>query len=393
MIRIAEVVYSTFPSDPRPRRESEALRDMGAHVDIFCLNENEKKRETLNNIRVFRTNLQKKREGKATYIIQYARFIIRMIFVLAFHHFQKRYQIIHVHNMPDILILSAIIPKIFGAKVILDLHDPMPELFMTKYHIERNSWIIKVLILLENISIKTADIVLTPNIAFKKLFVSRGCPENKIHIIMNSPQEEIFYTPQILKKSNDKKRNKNFIMMFHGLIAERSGLEDAIKALKIIKEKIPDIEFHIYGGGDCEENVKILVKDLKLCDYVKFYGEKNLETIAEKISEIDLGIIPNRLNPFTNINLPTRIFEYLCLHKPVIVSETSGIKDYFDNNSIFYFQPGNINSLSQKILEVYYNPIIAKEVTEKGFKIYQKYSWYGQRNYLIKITRDLINGH
>jgi hypothetical protein len=55
-----------------------------------------------------------------------------VILLLAFRSLTWRYNLVHVHNMPDVLVFEAFIPRVCGARVILDLHDPMPEL-MIKY--------------------------------------------------------------------------------------------------------------------------------------------------------------------------------------------------------------------------------------------------------------------
>ena len=71
------------------------------------------------------------------------------------------------------------------------------------------------------------------------------------------------------------------------------------------------------------------------------YGRKYLEEIVKEIEKCDLGIIPNQRNAFTDINTPTRVFEYLAMGKPVIAPSTEGIRDYFDNDSLLFFEAGN----------------------------------------------------
>ena len=69
--------------------------------------------------------------------------------------------------------------------------------------------------------------------------------------------------------------------------------------------------------------------DSGLQDSVRYLGPKNLEQIVEAIDACDVGIIPNRRSIFTEINTPTRIFEYLSRDKPVIAPLAPGIQDYF----------------------------------------------------------------
>jgi glycosyltransferase involved in cell wall biosynthesis len=127
------------------------------------------------------------------------------------------------------------------------------------------------------------------------------------------------------------------------------------------------------------------VRKLKLENIVKYHGKITLDEIADTIPEIDLGVIPNRIGPFTQINLPVRIFEYLCMKKPVVVPRTKGIMDYFDDNSIFFFEAENESDLANTIFNIYKNQSKAFEVVERGFNIYKKFSWENQSKELLRV--------
>jgi len=310
-------------------------------------------------------------------------------FILSLLYIYKRYSIIHVHNMPDFLVFCTIIPHIFGAKVILDLHDPMPELFMAKYSMKKYNKFIQFLCLQEKHSIQFSNLVLTPNIAFRNLFVSRGCPKSKIHIVMNSPDEKVF---SHLKKSekNKKKNNNAFRVMFHGTIVKRNGLDVALKAISQIRQKIPNLIFQIYGRGEHLDPSRRLSIDLDINDVVNFHGHVSLERIAQDIQLADVGIIPNEPSIHWESAMPTRVFEYLCMGKPVIVPRTRGILDYFNEDSIFFHEPGNPESLADVIFEVYKNPKKRKFVLNRGMSIHEKYSWKVQRKYFLEIVKHLL---
>lgn len=388
MKKVIMVVYH-YSRDPRPRRESEALMNDGYQVDMICLrNAGEKKNEIVHGVNVYRVNLSKSRESKLIYVYLYINFFIRAFFKLTYLHIKNKYDIIHIHNMPDFLVFTAIIPKILGSKVILDMHDPSPEIYETKFGLKENDLLIKFVIWQEKISFRFADRIITTNIAFRERFITRGCPPEKINIIMNSPQESIF-----LKHFNKAKPDylaEKFIIMYHGYITERHGLDIAIKAINLIKDRIPNLEFRIFGDGEFVEKILQLVTELKLDRVVKYFGHKPIDKIAEMITEIDLGVIPNRSTPFTDINFPVRIFEYLCLNKPVVVPKTRGILDYFDDKSIFFFQPSNANDLANEIIKIYNDQNSTEVILKKAYKVYKNHSWEIQSKELIKIYKGLF---
>lgn len=389
------IVYSYYPADIRVRKEAEALAEKGFAVDIICLkNDSELKEEVINGVHVYRIHMKRQRKGKLKYLWQYLVFIVRSFFMINILDLRKKYKIVHIHNMPDILIFSAIIQKIKGSKIILDLHDPMPEVYITKYSLNSDHIIIKTLKFLERLCINVSDIVLTPNIAFRDLFKSRGCPENKIHIIMNSPQESIFFkdmkkdAKKVVKQ--DLLDSKKFIVMFHGTIVERHGLDTAVEALVHLKEQIPSVAFLVFGEGDFVDPFLKLRDKYNLSDIIHYYGHVPIEDIVSVIPVIDVGLIPNKSSPFTDLNLPTRIFEYLCLGKPVIVPRTRGILDYFKDDEIYFFQSDNPTNLSEVILDVYGNHKRRQEMVKKGIAVYRRHTWDTEREHLFKLVYSLL---
>ncbi|MCO6448594.1 MAG: glycosyltransferase family 4 protein [Ignavibacteriaceae bacterium] len=387
--KILMVVYSYFPQDVRPRREAEALINAGYIVDMVCLRlPDQTKFEKTCGVNTYRVKLSKSRSSRRKYIFLYASFFVRSFFLLNRLYLKNRYAVIHVHNMPDFLVFLAMIPKILGAKVILDLHDPTPEMLMTKFAEERDSRLTKILKWQEKVSIRFAHKIITTNKSFLDKFISRGCPSDKINIVMNSPQESIFNNRNNSKEKSDKNK---YVVMYHGIIIERYGFEELLNAVNLLKDKIPGLELRIYGTGEDLSIFIEMVQKLDLENIVNYFGQVSIEKIVEIIPECNVGIIPNRLTPFTKINLPTRIFEYLHLNRPVVVPRTQGIKDYFDESSIFYFNAGDAENLANVILDVYSNPTKTLDVVNKGNQIYQNYRWELQSKNLIKIYDELLN--
>jgi len=390
--RAAIVLYSYYATDPRPRREAEALQRAGMEVDVICLRPDASSpgRQTLNGVTVFQMPLKRRRSGKLVYMAQYAWFLTCAFFTLSVRNFRQRYHLVHVHNMPDFLVFSALLPRLTGAKLILDLHDPMPELFRSIYDLPEDHFIVRWLKKMERHSIGFADLVLTPNLAFKELFTSRSCPSGKIETVMNSPETSIFDPDKFPHVNGQPVKNKPFVLMYHGLIVERHGLDLAIQAVDRLRSRIPGLQLHMYGEPtDYSRKMMELVRELKLEDFVYAHGFKPLDEIARDISQIDLGVIPNRLSSFTQINFPTRIFEYLAMHKPVMVPATKGISDYFNNDEILFFEAGNVENLAAKIEWAYQHPVEVQKLMERGRKIYDQHCWNLEEDKLVDLVARL----
>jgi glycosyltransferase involved in cell wall biosynthesis len=128
------VVYSYYPRDQRVRREAETLKENGARVHVICLRkEGESRYKTHNDISIYRVPQTHRRTvGYMPYFIRYFMFLFLSALVLTKLFFRFRYDVVHIHSIPDYLVFCAIVPKMLGARVILDLHELMPEIFAVR---------------------------------------------------------------------------------------------------------------------------------------------------------------------------------------------------------------------------------------------------------------------
>jgi glycosyltransferase involved in cell wall biosynthesis len=389
------VTFSSYPADPRPRRAADALLQEGMSIDLICLgDENAPKRETLDGVNILRLPIEHRRGGKFSYAYNYSAFILVSACVLAARALKRRYHLVYVHNMPDVLVVSALVPKVLGAKVLLDLHDPMPELMTTIFNLDEGSLSVRLIRWLEKWSIARADLVLTVNLACKRIFSSRSCGAEKLGVVMNSPDERIFpLRPAHLKRSPNGGPPKRLVMMYHGSLVERNGLDLAVDALAQVREAVPGAELRVYGRKTTFlETVMGQAHGKGLEGCVHFLGPRSLEGLVREIDECDVGIIPNQRSAFTDINTPTRIFEYLALGKPVIAPRTEGIQDYFDPASLVFFEPGNSEELARKMEHVAFHYNDAIDTAYRGQRVYQAHTWAQERGTLVNLVGELLNG-
>lgn len=388
---MAMVTFSSYPGDPRPRRALDALHNQGMSVDLICLaEEGMPRREKSSRFNVLRLPIQHRRGGILSYAYTYSAFILACTVILAVRAFRRRYQLVYVHNMPDILVACALVPKVLGAKVILDQHDPMPELLTTIFNLRPDSLSVRVMKWLEKWSIARANAVITVNVACKRIFASRSCKPEKITVVMNSPDEKIFPVRLPISRTVENTSTRAFVIMYHGSLVERNGLDLAVEALARVRESIPGAELRICGRKTpFLEKVLDDARRKSLEPWVHYLGPRSLEGLVREIEQCDVGIIPNQRNAFTEINTPTRIFEYLALGKPVIAPRARGICDYFNAGSLIFFELGDVQDLAKKIEYVFIHPSQVKEIVERGQEIYREHDWPEERRRLISLVADL----
>ena len=385
--RTGMVVFSQYPSDPRPLRTIEALVREGMEIDLICeADENIPRREKKGLLDVTRIPIKHFRGGFLSYAYQYSTFLFVSAWILSWRRLSKRYDLIYVHNMPDFLVFCALVPKLLGARVILDQHDPMPELMQTIFNKGEESFPVRILKMLEKVSLAFATKVITVNIACQKIFSRRSCKAEKIGVVMNAPDESIFpYRPADSYPVRDAK--SPFVIMYHGSLVERNGLGLAVDALALLKDSVPNAELRVFGKKTAYlDEVMAKASEMGLDEKVQYMGPRPVNKLAGEIENCDLGVIPNPLNTFTEINTPTRIFEYLALGKPVVAPSTSGIRDYFEPGTLFFFEPGNARDLAARVSEVAADRVEANRVAAKGQAVYQAHCWQQERETLVGLV-------
>ena len=208
---------------------------------------------------------------------------------------------------------------------------------------------------------------------------------------MNAPDERIFATNHEQPVPQDKSRHPGFAIMYHGSLVERNGADVAVDAFAKLRRDLPDAQLFIYGKRTpFLDQVMEQARGKGVLESVHYLGSKTLEDVVRAIEDCDVGIIPNPRSAFTEINTPTRIFEFLAMRKPVIAPRTQGICDYFAADSLIFFEAGNADDLAQKLAYVFANPVDAGEVVKRGRDVLEKHSWANERQRFIELVSHLL---
>jgi glycosyltransferase involved in cell wall biosynthesis len=391
------VVYSHYPRDQRVRREAETLKENGARVDIICLrNKSESGFGVHNNISVYRIPMGLKRNvGFFSYFFRYFIFLIVSSALLTGLYISRRYKVIHVHSIPDYEVFCAIIPKILGAKIILDLHELMPEIFTAKFNVPAESKKVNWAKTLERSSVQFADNVITTSNQRKEILQNRT-QRNDIAVIMNLPKQSVYKSKDMTAFIEKHHLKGSFIMIYVGGLYKERELDIVIKAMKYIEPRIHGIFFIICGTGekDYVATLKNTISDLNLDKKVLNLGYVPQEDVLNYVKLSNVTIAPYKFHPNLGTVLDgissTKVFEYLLVPKPVIVSNLSSKNNEFENLVSFY-KSGDYKDLGEKIFKVYENEEEFKSNANKAQKLmFAKYDPNKNEQKLVDVYRKLI---
>jgi len=386
MKKICMVAYTNYLSDARPRREAESLARRGDQVDFIALGEkNRPSLETVHGVRVFRVSqLRYRGGGGLSYGFTYLRFLCAATLKLVRLFWRERYDIVYVHTMPDLLVLVGLIPKLFGARIVLNIHDMMPELYMSKFGISEKHLLIRMLAFQEQLSIRLADKVICVHDPHRDVLCRRGAPIEKITVLPNVPDPRIFSSEFSTPRTDDI-----FRIVYHGTIARRLGLDLGVCAFAQAAEACPGARFEIFGDGDAGEELEAQIAASGMGDRIHFSRKMfRVESIAEMIQGASVGLIPNRRDVATDYMLPVKLLEYVHLGIPVIAPRLLAIQYYFSEDQVAYYEPGDVEELAECIRRLYANPGERKELVRKSAAFAKKFHWDGLKEELYKVIDE-----
>ncbi len=299
-MNVCLISYSVYEYDNRVHRYGETLRKRGDHVDVICLgmHGDTEKVVDFNGATLYKIQKREINErGPVSYLLKIMRFYAKAFFRVTRLHVSKKYNVIHYNNIPDFGIFCTVIAKLFGARVILDIHDLVPEFYMRKFDSDENHFIIRLLKWIEKISCRYADHVITVTEMWKNVLTSRSISEEKCSVILNAPYPPLF---DVRNAKSDDKKGKPFTLLYHGALNEHFGVDLAIRAMEIVREHVSSVQFLIVGNGREKENLKKLAHALNLDGHVVFIDPVPRTEIPALIQQADMGVVPKRSERFAD---------------------------------------------------------------------------------------------
>lgn len=389
MANILMAAYTNFRRDPRVRREAEALVGAGHSVVFLARRQpGEVARETIDGVDVIKLpGLSHDRSSIFGYLVDYTVFFALLALHLTMH--PRRYRLIHINNMPDFLVFATALPRLLGIPVIHDIHDLMPELYQEKFRSGHMRWLIGGLKLQERWAVRFASAVLTVEEGLTDILCRTGVARSKIHVLMNLPDERIF-TPRHRPTSKDSQGR--FVLVYHGTLAHRLGLDIAIEAVAVARRSIRHIELRIIGAGEERDRLIELRDGLRLQREVTFSpGFVPVQDIPAMIADADVGIVPLRASSATDIMLPTKLLEYVQLGIPSIVPRTPTIARHFDDRMVEFFQADDAASLAEAIVRLHRNPGRRGALSRNATLLFgQAHAWTQHKQAYIELVDRLL---
>jgi glycosyltransferase involved in cell wall biosynthesis len=380
------VAFTDYESDARVMRHAESASRAGYAVHVLALRaRNTRATETVGGVTVHRLRRGRYRgERKTAYVLSYAEFFWRSFFRLSRLHLRFRFSVIQVCNIPDFLVFTSVLARLLGARVLLDIHDPMARLVRVKFPGASGGFFYRLALWQERLSAAYADRVMTVSDPVKAdILIPDGLDGRKIQVIANFPEETIFKATKSYVVSDPIR------MIYYGTIAKRFDLSGVLAALARVRQK-GRITLKIIGRGNAEVPLAEEIRSLGLEGLVDWEDVLYpVRALPDIIGRHHLGIVPYRPSPATEYMLPVKLLELLAMGIPAIASANVAIRHYIDESLYFAYNPEDMSSLTRLMDALVDAPSLLAEKRRVIMEAPKKCLWEEERGRYLDLLAQM----
>lgn len=365
------VIASEYEFNPRVRRQAEALAARGDDVTVLALAAPDRPPvETIDGVHVVHAPVRKYR-GSSTiaYLNLYGRYFGYAVGWMLPR--LRAFDLVQVHTMPEAMVFTSSAHRLAGVPLLLDVHDLTERLYASKFR--GRGPLIAAVRASSRLALSFVHEVLTVHEPYAAAI--RGWTSRPVTVVMNSPDPRVFPSRPYQCGTSD-----HVVFGYHGLIAPRHGIVNAVEALARLRVEIPGARLQILGSGDGLAEVRDRVAALGLGDAVSLPTRSHSITeISELLRQVHIGLVPSLRDPWTDDVLPTKLLEYAALGIPVISFRNPVIERYFPPDSVTYVDQASADNLLVAMRRLIDDRELARRQAERASEVVATMSWDHQK--------------
>jgi glycosyltransferase involved in cell wall biosynthesis len=390
-MRILMILENSFPPDERVENEIDILLKNGFQITLVCTKRTGKSEMAeKGGLTIHRIPLSK-------FIYKSSALALELPFYFYFWNkhlsdFLKgtRFDAIHLHDLPLVRVCSSLAVK-YNLPLVCDYHENRPEIMKMYHHVQ--SFPGKMLISVNRWlkyqvkeSRKADRLILVTDEAKEYYIENYGLEPQKIVVLPNYISLDRFR--KLIPEHNVKPSGHNdFTLAYFGDTGLRRGTLTILEAADKLRNK--NIRFLIIGTSSEQKSLEkeAFVRNL---NNVTFAGWMLPAEAMKLINGADAGICPFLRNIHHDTTYANKMFQYMAMGKPVIVSDCTAQANFVTReNCGLVFEAGNVNELCDRILKLTDRKEYDVLSSNASACVTEKYNWekYGSR--LIELYSDL----
>ncbi len=386
-LRVCMVHYSDFRVDSRIQRLARALAERGDTVHALGVGADDRLAVGEGRIVVHALG-RARRPGRAArdYLVGYGGFLARAAARVGRLHLRDGgLDLVEAHNMPDALVAAALVPKLGGVPLVLNVHDTFPELFQTTFGARG----VRLVRLEERASAAVADAVIVVTDEARARLASRGVGVGRTEVVMNLPDEAVFGPRRAAKAPP---ADGPIRVLYHGGLPERFGVACLIRAFAALGSRVPRAQLRVVGAGPERDALAALAAELAGDRVEVAAAPVPYAEIPRELERAHLGVVPTLATAFTELLLPVKLLEYVHLGLPVACSRLPAIEGYFGSEELRYVTPGSPGELADALAELCGDPARARARAERAGARLERMGWTEQRRRYLALVDRLVAG-
>jgi glycosyltransferase involved in cell wall biosynthesis len=367
------------------QREAEALTQAGYDTEVICMRYPERPRRTvLNGVHITSLPPALRKTNKFRQAFEYVLFTGLAGATLTWRHLRRRYAVVQVNTLPDFLVFSALVPKLLGARVLLHMKEPSPELGELLFGRPR---IVRLFERIEQRAIRFADRVLTVTDQLKERLVERGAPADKITVVLTGVGAETQlaqWTPP------EDARADGFLLVCHGTIEDRYGHDTIVEAVALLRDELPDLRVVFTGRGSYQEQLAELVEEQGVGSMVRNEGWVSLSRVNDLLAAADAGVVAQKASPYSHLVHTNKLIDFWIFGLPVIHSRLRAVEQTYDESELEYFEPGDAADLARAIKRLHDDSARRDELIRNGKIALERSGWPVQKQVYLGVYAELL---
>ena len=368
------------------QREAEALAAAGYETEVICMRDPKRpRRYVLNGVDITSLPVRLRKTSTLRQLYEYLAFGFMAGATLAGRHLRRRYAAVQINTMPDFLVFVAAIPKALGARVLIHMKEPSPELADVIFG---RRLVVSVFERLEQQALRFADHALTVTEPLKRRYVERGADPNRITVVLNGAAPE----SQLAGWSPGEHREEGFTLICHGTFEDRYGHDTIVDAVSLLRDEFPDLQVVFTGRGSTMASIDAKAADLGLNAMVRNEGWVSRARVNDLLAAADVGVVAQKASSYSHLVHTNKMMEYWMFGLPVINSRLRATEELYDDSVLEYFVPGDVRSLAAAIRRLREDPKRRAELARNGERALERHGWPAQRLVYLSVYERVLEG-
>lgn len=279
----------------------------------------------------------------------------------------KDIDLIHAHNPPDLTgLVSLLVSRVTKVPYVFEIHDRTPELYCGEMGFAQTSMVYKLMKSIERVVITNSSGLITVNECVAEYFKLFGGP---IPIAIYTGTQIDVKNLGKIPLDNQKIQNKR-VILYQGSLnmtsIGKSAMYDLtlpLNAMPYILNNVPDTVLVYVGDGSGRLKLEEMTRSMGLIDKVVFTGFISQKQVFDWIRIADVVLVPYADNPNNYTTVPSKLYEYMAVGKPIVATRFLGILEILANehNGLLY-KVGSINEFTNLVLRILNNSKLAERL-------------------------------